>query len=126
MIKAAGLPRQKTLATYDFSKRDGITRESINRLALGLLIKDFWNIVLFGSSGLGMSHLAEGLTIAFCHYEYRCQFITMPNLIEELVCAQTTLNLADYFRKLDRYDLIDIDELGYSSQKQGVLTSSSN
>ena len=65
-----------------------------------------------------MSHLAEGLTIAFCHYEYRCQFITMPNLIEELVCAQTTLNLADYFRKLDRYDLIDIDELGYSSQKQ--------
>jgi DNA replication protein DnaC len=118
LINAAGLPRQKTLAAYDFSKREGITRESVNRLALGQFIKDSWNIVLFGSSGLGKSHLAEGLTLALCHHEYRCRFITMPNLIEELVSAQTTLNLANYFRKLDRYDLIAIDELGYSPQKQ--------
>lgn len=118
LINAANLPRQKTIDTYDFTKREGITKEIVSRLAVGQFVKDAWNIVFFGSSGLGKSHLAEAIILALCNKEFRCRFVTMPSLIEELITAQMTLTLADYFRRLDRFDLIAIDELGYSPQKQ--------
>ena len=117
-ISAAGLPREKTLETYDFSQRNGITREQVNRLRQGQFIKDAWNVVLYGSFGVGKSHLAEGLTLALCNSGFRCLFIAMPDLIEKLVNAQTTLTLADSFQKLDRYDLLAIDELGYTPQSK--------
>lgn len=118
LVNTAALPRQKTLETYNFSLREGITQEQTSRLRQGQFIKDGWNVVFFGSSGVGKSHLAEGLTLALCNAGYRCLFTAMPELIEQLINAQTALTLADYFRKLDRYDLLTIDELGYSPQSK--------
>lgn len=113
LIKHAGLLRQKNIADYDFKSRTGITVQQMNRLATGQFLREGSNVVFYGHVGVGKSHLAEGLTHALCHAGFKCLFMTVKNLINDLLVAQKSLSLASLFKKLDRYDLITLDELGY-------------
>lgn len=114
LIKQAGFPKGKDLRSFDFERQSGITAQQIERLSQGQFLADGTNIVFYGSFGVGKSHLAEGLTRALCEREYRCLFTTAHKLINELERAHQSLTLASLFKKLDRYDLLTIDELGYS------------
>lgn len=113
LLKQAELPREKILASYDFNGRTGIGPEQIKRLALGDFLKEGMNVVFYGTFGVGKSHLAEGLTRSLCEAGFRCLFTSTHQLIEALVEAQRSLTLAALFKRLDRYDLITLDELGY-------------
>jgi DNA replication protein DnaC len=121
LIKQADLPKGKILETYDYSKREGINAKQINRLAEGHFLKDATNIVFYGTFGVGKSHLAEGLVRALCEKGYRCLFVTVSKLINELQAAHQSLSLASMLKRLDQYDLLAIDELGYSPHtKEGA------
>ncbi len=121
LIKKANLPRGKVLKTYDFTKRTGVTARQIERLAQGDFLRSGGNIVFYGTFGVGKSHLAEGLTRAISEKGYRCLFTTAHQLIDDLVSAQQSLSLASLFKKLDRIDLLTLDELGYSPHsKEGA------
>lgn len=113
LIKQAGLLRQKNIADYDFKSRTGITAQQISRLATGKFLRESSNVVFYGTVGVGKSHLAEGLTYALCQAGFKCLFMTAQNLINDLLIAQKSLSLASLFKKLDRYDLITLDELGF-------------
>ena len=120
MINAAKIPKDRHIATYDFSCRSGITAQEVNRLAEGNFVRKGDNIVFYGTFGIGKSHLAMGLTRALCEKGFRCLFKSTQDLITELVTAQQTLKLTALFRRLDRYDLIVCDELGFTStSKEG-------
>ena len=121
LLKEAMLPRGKRLEDYDFKRRSAITEQQSKRLCEGAFVKNAENVVFFGEFGTGKSHLAEGITRALCERGYRCLFISVAVLITSLLDAQKTLSLAAYYRKLDRYDLITLDELGYTPQtKEGA------
>lgn len=121
LIKEAKLSRDKHLETYDFKARIGINAQQVRRLSEGEFIKEHANVVFYGHIGVGKSHLAEGLTRALCALGYRCLFASASTLINELVSAQKTLTLTQYFKKLDRYDVITLDELGFMPEsKEGA------
>lgn len=113
LTKQANLLKEKSLATYDYNNRKGITAMQVERLAQGNFLRDGTNIVLYGEFGVGKSHIAEGLTRALCERGFRCLFIGTHQLINDLVAAQNNLSLTSLFKKLDRYDLLTLDELGY-------------
>jgi DNA replication protein DnaC len=113
LTKQANLIKGKTIATYDYKNRKGITAKQVERLSQGHFLREGTNIVLYGDFGVGKSHIAEGLTRALCGNGFRCLLVGTHQLINEMVAAQKTLDLASLFKKLDRYDLLTIDELGY-------------
>lgn len=121
LTKEAKLLRDKRLDTYDFSCREGINKVQVTRLAEGDFIKKSGNVVLYGTFGVGKSHLAEAITRNICQKGYRGIFTSLAVLTEELLTAQKSLTLAQVFRKYDRFDLITIDELGYTpSYREGA------
>ena len=121
LIKQADLPKGKNIDTYDYTKRVGITAKQMDRLAQGRFLKDATNIVFYGTFGVGKSHLAEGLTRSLCEKGYRCLFISVSKLIGDLQAAHQSLTLASLLKRLDNYDLLAIDELGYSPHtKEGA------
>jgi DNA replication protein DnaC len=121
LTKEAKLPRDKRIENYDFKACDGINLIQVKRLSEGDFIKNGGNVVFYGSFGVGKSHIAEGLTRNLCQNGYRCLFISLATLIEDLLTAQKALTLTQTFRKYDRYDVISIDELGYTpSCKDGA------
>jgi len=118
LLKACNLPRSKIVDDYNFTCRGGVTREQIARLSTGEFLKNGTNIVLYGEFGVGKSHLAEGLTRALCERGHRCLFTSAQKLINDLLEAQKNLTLASMFKKLDRFEIVTIDELGYSSHNR--------
>lgn len=117
-IKEAKIPVSKELEDYDFSRIRGITIRDINRLASGQFIKEATNIVLYGDFGLGKTHIASGLVQKMCEKGYKCLFTSTTSLVESMLEARKCLNLTLLWKKLDKFDLIACDELGYLPQSK--------
>jgi len=118
ILKEAKLPKDQRLETYDFKCRTGISELGVRRLGSGDFVRQSVNVVLYGGFGIGKSHLANALTRMLCEAGVRCYFTTTHDLINGLLEAQKTLSLAAHFRRLDRYDVITLDELGFTPQSK--------
>ena len=117
-LAQAKIPIDKHIGTYDFRYRTGINEQQVRRLAEGDFVREGGNVVFYGTFGVGKSHLAMGLTRALCERGHRCLFTSTQTLITELLEAKNTLTLASLFRRLDRFDVITADELGYTPQSK--------
>lgn len=115
-IRDAQIPVPKALDAYDFACRKGITAQQVHRLITCDFIRRAGNVVFYGGHGVGKSHLATVLTVAACEAGYRALYSSTQAMVTRLIDAHKTLTLASLFKKLDRFDLITLDELGYSPQ----------
>lgn len=113
-IKEAKMPGQKILDGFDFNCRQGITRQQVTRLMTGDWVRNAWNLVFYGGFGVGKSHLAMAIIRELCTQGYRSYFINTHELINDLIKANSTLTLSSKLKSLDKYDLIVLDELGYT------------
>ncbi len=118
LLLEAKLPLLKEIEQYDFTNREGITLKQVQRLKEGQFVKEAANIVFYGGMGVGKTHLALGLVKNLCEKSYRCLYISTNNLMEMLLEAKKNLSLGTLWKKLDRFDLIACDELGYLPQSQ--------
>lgn len=112
LLKAAKFPKIKTIDEYDFSQVD-LKKEVVNELCIGNFLTDATNIILFGTPGTGKTHLAMGIGRELCLRGKKVVFFTGCNLVQELVKAKNSLTLSNFFKKMMRYDLVIIDELGF-------------
>ena len=71
------------------------------------------NCLLFGPSGVGKTHVASALSRAMLELGKRVKFFPATALVQLLQQAKLQLQLQPLLVKLDRFDLIVIDDLGY-------------
>ena len=115
----ARLPPGKTLGSFDFASVPMISHAHVTALASG----DAWlnkgaNILLFGPSGSGKSHLAAALGHAIVENGYRVLFTRTTELVQRLQTARQALSLDSAIEKLDKYHLLILDDLCYVSRDQ--------
>ncbi len=71
------------------------------------------NILIFGPSGTGKTHVCAALGRSAIELGKRVKFISATALVQQLQLAKLQLELPSTLAKLDRYDLLIIDDLGY-------------
>ena len=119
----SGLPQGKSFATFDFAAVPTIRKAHVMALAEG----DAWleqgaNILLFGPSGTGKSHLAAALGTALVDAGRRVRFTRTTDLVQKLQAARRDLTLPAMLAKLDRFDCLVLDDLGYVRKDQAETT----
>ena len=118
-MSEARLPPEKSLASFDFDAVPMISRAQIMALAAG----DAWlgkgaNILMFGPPGGGKSHLAAGLGLALVENGWRVLYTRTTDLVQRLQVARRELALESAIAKLDRYDLLILDDMAYVTKDQ--------
>jgi DNA replication protein DnaC len=110
----AQLPRSKTLENYDFANIGGITKAKVIGLASGdVWIKDGMNVLIFGPSGVGKTHLAAAIGEKLVENGSRVLFSRTTDLVQKLQAAKKALSLPAAIEKLDKYDCLILDDFGY-------------
>ena len=110
----AQLPWPKTLADYDWGAIPDLDRNQIEQLAHDTgWIDRAENLLLFGPSGVGKTHLASGICRSLVALDRPARFFTGTALVQQLQQAKADYALAKALNKLDRYALLVIDDIGY-------------
>jgi DNA replication protein DnaC len=112
-VKAAGFPREKWLADFDFDANPDVNPAAIHTLAKGDWIRKGEPLCLIGDSGTGKTHLLIALGIAAAQQGLRVRYTLATKLVNELAEAADERQLARTIARYGRVDLLCIDELGY-------------
>ena len=112
--KESHLPVGKSLASFDFAQVPGLAREQFQALAGSSdWTRQARNVLLFGPSGVGKTHLAAAIGHGLTMQSVRVRYFATTALVQQLQLARTQLRLEDALHKLDNYATLILDDFGY-------------
>jgi len=115
----SGLSPDKRLSSFDFAAVPSVSKAQVTALAEGHEWLDRGaNVLLFGPPGVGKSHLVCGLGHALIEAGRRVFFTRCSDLVQRLQAARRDLRLPQELAKLDRFDLLILDDLSYVRRDQ--------
>jgi DNA replication protein DnaC len=113
-IKESKLPIGKTLDTFNFKVTKSINPAQISALAENSSwVKKAENIIIFGPSGVGKTHIAAAIATSLIAQGIRSFFISTTTLVQQLQLARNSYKLPEAINKLSRFPLLVLDDIGY-------------
>lgn len=112
-IAVSAFPFEKELSDFDFDYQPSINKKQIYDLATLRFLENKENILLYGSSGVGKTHIAVSLGIEAAKKRYITYFISCHDLIIQLNKAHSENRLEAKLKHYAKYKLLIIDEIGY-------------
>ncbi|MBC7140398.1 MAG: ATP-binding protein [Defluviimonas sp.] len=117
-LQQSQLPGGKTLATLDFKVLPGVPRARIEALAAGDWIETGANLIAIGNSGAGKSHVLCAIGHALVEAGKRVLYTSTTDMVQRLQTARRDLALEAALAKLDKFDLIILDDITYAQKDQ--------
>jgi DNA replication protein DnaC len=114
--RASQLPPGKTFETLDLERLPRKLQVQLRDLARGDFVARCANVLAFGLPGVGKTHAMIALGHALVECGIAVYFTPAFKLVQHLLAAKRDLELPRVLRKLDRFDVVIVDDLGYVQQ----------
>ena len=112
-LQEARFPDIKTLDQMDWEALKGISRTRLLELASCAYLDRAEDVILAGPIGTGKTHIAIGLGVEAARRRFRVSFTRAAELVRTLLEARDERLLGRLHRRLERADLLIVDELGF-------------
>ena len=116
LLDNADLPQGKTQANLDLNRYPAPMRAQIQELLRGQFLSDAINVCLVGRPGTGKTHTMAAIGRVLVERGHPVLFATVAALVERLLKAKRDLRLTDELKRLDRFDCLCLDDIGYVKQ----------
>ena len=113
---ASRLPSGKTWETFEHDRVPLALRQQLDELANGGFVDRGVNVLAFGLPGTGKTHALCAVGHRLVESGRSVLFAPAYRLVQDLLAAKRDLALPRQLRKLDSYDFLLLDDLGYLPQ----------
>lgn len=112
--REAGLPAGKSFANLKLAELSA----SVQQQVIALKDQTDWahhagNVLLIGPSGVGKSHIAAAMAGQLIEQGIRVKWFSAMSLVQTLQQAKRDLDLMTAMTRLDKYQVLIIDDIGY-------------
>jgi DNA replication protein DnaC len=121
LLHASKLPREKTFTTFDRSRLKKNVEKQFAILMTGEFLTHKENVLVFGNPGSGKTHLLAALGHELVHQGRSVYFVPCVLLVQRLLRAKTDLALEKELKRLDRFEALIIDDIGYVQQSRDEM-----
>lgn len=118
LLKASRLPIEKTFATFDLNRIPTVSKGLIGALSKGDFVERKENLLIFGATGAGKSHISCAIGHEIVRLEYPVLFTETGEVVQKLLAAKKEYRLPQEFNKLDKIPCIILDDIGYVKQNR--------
>jgi DNA replication protein DnaC len=116
LLRASRLPPGKTFETLERARVPRPVLAKLDELATGEFLDRADNILCFGLPGRGKTHAAAALGHALVRRGHAVLFSPTFRLVQELLAAKRDLTLPRALQRLDAFELLILDDIGYVQQ----------
>ena len=110
------LPSGKTWETFEHDRVPMALRQQLDHLAQGSFVERGVNVLAFGLPGTGKTHALCALGHRLVEAGHSVLFAPAYRLVQDLLAAKRDLALPRQLRRLDNFDFLLLDDLGYLPQ----------
>ncbi len=119
--KRSGLPHDKTLSTLELSRLPAPVRRRVPTLCDGAFVEGAENLLVFGLPGRGKTHLVSAIGHELVERDVAVLFVPAFKLVQRLLVAKRELELEAMLKRLDRFDVVILDDIGYVQQSRDEM-----
>jgi DNA replication protein DnaC len=116
--KASQLPVEKTLAAFDQTRLPLQIQRLLPQLCTGEFVDQCENVLVFGLPGRGKTHFASALGHELVNVGRSVFFTPTYRLVDRLLRNRRDLELEFELRRLDRFEVLILDDIGYVQQSR--------
>jgi len=118
LLQQSRLPLEKNLDVFDLNRLPPKVVRLVRSLLENHFVDKKENVLAFGNPGSGKTHLLCGIAQELIRKGRKVYFSSCSLLVQDLLRAKQELTLVKLIKKLARYDLLVIDDIGYVQQNR--------
>ena len=118
MLRQSRLPLEKDLPSFDLKRLPAKVSRQVRTLLEGSFVDRCENLLVFGKSGTGKTHLLCAIGQELIRSGRKVYFSTCSLLVQDLLVAKRDLKLSRVLKRLSRFEALIIDDIGYVQQSR--------
>ena len=117
-LRESNLPLEKSLTRFEMKRLPAKVSRQARTLVEGAFVTARENVLAFGRSGSGKTHLLCGIAQELVRSGRKVLFSPCSLLVQDLLIAKRDLKLSRYLKRLSTFEVLIIDDLGYVQQSR--------
>jgi DNA replication protein DnaC len=113
LVRASGLPMEKTFRTFSLSRLSPPLQLQLERLKSASFLETATNIIAIGKPGVGKSHALAAVGYELIEAGYPVLWTPTSAFVQRLLAAKRDLRLPQELAKLDKFACVILDDIGY-------------
>lgn len=113
LVRASGLPVEKTFRTLSLSRLTPALQLQLERLKSASFLESATNVLAIGKPGVGKSHCLAAVGYELVYAGHPVLWTPTSTLVQRLLAAKRDLRLPQELAKLDKFACVILDDIGY-------------
>jgi DNA replication protein DnaC len=112
-LRESKLFMEKSLSTLDLKRLPPKAAQQVRSLLEGDFVGRHENVLIFGNPGSGKTHAACAIGQELIRSGRKVMFATCGLMVQDLLAAKRDLKLRGFLKKISRYEVLILDDIGY-------------